>query len=438
MNLIEEPTIHGIAVMHRFGRELRWPARGACSPSRGKLMFSSVFAMPSCRARRRKVSALILLVAALFGATSLAAAPRAAATVPPAAPGCTISADLVNSCRPWLGAESGAYGAAGFRASMLEHESRIGRQLDIVHEYLGPGNVLTNDVVTMANRPGTIPLVNWRPVDKWADASGSNATVNAQIDAMAASVKALGDAKIMLAVFHEPENDISPGGDRNCPTTTFNGTAGAVSDYVSMWHNVRDRFNAQGVTNVVWVMNYIGWKGWNCVVKDLWPGNAYVDWVTWDPYPNAATWTAFVSDFYSFLTANNDAAHDFLSKPWGLSEFGYIGTSQTAAYALYDEARRDIHNNVFPKLKIYSVWDQHTAVSKDDRVSYTSAGVQDLTEQAHYNSFANDAVFSDAGTQVTPPTDQTAPSVALTSPTAGSTTSGTVTVTGTASDDVGV
>src|SRR4051794_28637804 len=282
-------------------------------------MFSSVLVMPACPARRSRLSLRVLLLAALLGAMSLVAVPPARATVPPAGPGCTISADLVNSCRPWLGAESGAYGATGFRARMLEHETRIGRQLDIVHEYLGPGAVLSNDIVTMANRPGTIPLVNWKPAASWADASGSSATVNAQIDAMATSVKALGDAKIMLAVFHEPENDISPGGDPSCATTTFNGTAGAVSDYVNMWHNVRDRFNAQGVTNVVWVMNYIGWKGWSCVVKDLWPGNEYVDWVTWDPYPASVTWTASVSDFYNFLTANSDPTHDFASKPWGLS-----------------------------------------------------------------------------------------------------------------------
>ena len=59
----------------------------------------------------------------------------------------------------------------------------------------------------------------------------------------------------------------------------------------------------------------------------------------WDPYPRNATWTNFVNIFYNYLIANNDAEHDFMSKPWGLAEFGYVGTSQTAAYAIYDEAR---------------------------------------------------------------------------------------------------
>ena len=67
--------------------------------------------------------------------------PVAASGHGPPIPACTISAKLVNSCRPWLGAESGGYGVTGFRARMLEHEARIGRQVDIVHAYLGAGNV---------------------------------------------------------------------------------------------------------------------------------------------------------------------------------------------------------------------------------------------------------------------------------------------------------
>ena len=112
---------------------------------------------------------------------------------------------------------------------------------------------------------------------------------------MAASIKALGTTKIMLTLYHEPESDISPGGAPSCPTLTLNGTSGSTADYVNMWHNVRERFDALGVTNVVWVMNYIGLRRRGTAsTKDLWPGNDYVDWVMWDPYPKNASWTAAV------------------------------------------------------------------------------------------------------------------------------------------------
>ncbi len=166
-----------------------------------------------------------------------------------AEPVCMISAKLVNSCRPWLGAESGNYGTgSGFRTRMLEHEARIGRQLDIVHAYAGPGQSLSSDMVTLARRPATIALINWKPSYRWDLANGQTATVNTQIDAMANSIKALGTTKIMLTIYHEPEGNIASGGSPSCPTMSLNGTAGSTADYVNMWHNVRSRFDASAST----------------------------------------------------------------------------------------------------------------------------------------------------------------------------------------------
>ena len=105
---------------------------------------------------------------------------------------------------------------------MLEHEARIGRQVDIVHAYLGVGS----GAVQRHGEPGQAAgdhraLINWRVSFDWAAGGGSNTIVNTQIDAMAASIKALGTTKIMLTIYHEPESSISPGGfaelSRRCP-----------------------------------------------------------------------------------------------------------------------------------------------------------------------------------------------------------------------------
>ncbi len=351
-------------------------------------------------------------------------------------PGCTISAKLVNSCRPWLGAESGGYGVSGFRARMLEHEARIGRQVDIVHAYTGPGAVLSTDMVTLARRPATIALINWKPSYSWAAAGGLNTTVNAQIDRMAGSIKALGESRIMLTVYHEPEAGVTAGGAPSCPTMFLNGSAGTTTDYVNMWRNVRHRFDALGVENVVWVMNYTGYVTGQCLTRDLWPGNAYVDWLMWDPYPKNASWTATVGSFYNYLTANSDAEHDYLSKAWGLGEFGYVGSSQPAAYAMYAEARRNLQNGVHPRIKAFVVWDNYTSNSHDDRVGFTENHVADPLEQESYNAFANDTLLM--GTAVPEPIDQTPPTVALSAPEQGAAAEGTVTVTGSATDDEAV
>src|SRR6266404_3712445 len=54
-----------------------------------------------------------------------------------AAGNCAVSATLVNSCRPLLGAAVRGYpqaASAGMKDQALYHEKRIGRQLDLVHD----------------------------------------------------------------------------------------------------------------------------------------------------------------------------------------------------------------------------------------------------------------------------------------------------------------
>ena len=103
---------------------------------------------------------------------------------------------------------------------------------------------------------------------------------------------------------------------------------------------------------------------------------------------------------------------------------------------MYDEARRNLQNGVHPKLKAYVVWDNYTSSSNDDRVRFNASHVADPVEQEHYNAFANDPLLM--GTAVPEPTDQIPPVVTGTSPEDGATVEGTVSVTGSATDEEGV
>ena len=191
---------------------------------------------------------------------------------------CTVSPILVNSCRPWLGAAAENYpqAASGTESQVLYHEQRIGRQLDIVHTYHSVGqNSLTSADVYFATRPNTILLTDWNPTNNWADIASQNAA----IDQMATSIAAVSPAKVMVALSHEPENNVSPGGEPNCPSLAYQGTDGTVADYRNMWAYVENRFAADGVTNVVWVMDYMNDPTWQCLVNDLYPGDNLVDWI---------------------------------------------------------------------------------------------------------------------------------------------------------------
>jgi hypothetical protein len=159
-----------------------------------------------------------------------------------------------------------------------------------------------------------------------------------------------------------------------------------------MWANVRARFDAKGVTNVVWAINYMSDAKWDCLNDDLWPGNNLVDWVLYNTYPgNSDTWATGFGDFYSWLTTNSDATHDYLSKPWGIGEWGSWATTQSKAYQLYDDGATAIANGDFPKLKLYTAFDAIGV--NDSRVDYTNASAADATEMQHYKAFANSSGF---------------------------------------------
>jgi hypothetical protein len=300
-----------------------------------------------------------------------------------------MSSTLVPSCGVLLGGYMGSFGGTDALGALNSFNAGAGTHLILVHDYRQPGQVLSPHDIAAAQTPGDILQLNWKPAWTWSDANGGNASVNAQIDAMAASIKALGKTKIILTIFHEPENDVS-GGAAGCPSTIYKGTAGTPADYRAMWANVESRFASDGVTNVSWAMNYMGYAGWDCMVNDLWPGNNLVDWVLFESYYTYqnAGYIPTTQTFYNFLTQNSDADHDYLSKAWGLGEFGTTQASLAGQEGYYLDMKTSIDENMFPKLKLYSTFDD--AGYGDIRVAYNYNGVFDPIELANYVALADD------------------------------------------------
>ena len=353
---------------------------------------------------------------------------------------CIVTATLVNPCRPWLGAVTGNYpqAASTVAAQVAYHEQRIGRQLDIIHTYHSVGsNTLSSTDVAYATRANTILYTNWKPAADWPDGSGSNASVNAGIDQMAASVKALGNHKIMMTLWHEPENDVTS--DPNCPNVTFKGSAGTPTDYRAMWQNVESRFKADGVTNVVWAVDYMNYPTWDCLVPDVYPGDSMVDWIMFNGYATTNNFVTNVQRFQNLLTADTDATHSFTSKPWGIVEWGIHGFTEPQQVAYYDQAKAALDAGTLPLIKAYMIFDENdqgSATGQNLRVGYDDDGTLDPTKQAHYTAFADDPLINGAFTL--PQVDVTSPVVTLATPSAGSTLSGLTTVSATDTDDVGV
>jgi len=302
--------------------------------------------------------------------------------------------------------------------------------------YTAPGqHVLEDDVIAFATRPNTIMSVTWQPAARWADANGADEATNANIDRMADSILALGSSKIMLTLHHEPENDVVGGGEGCAANKVWVGNAGTPAEYRQMWRTTRERFDAKGVTNVVWVMNYMGYSGWDCIVDDLWPGNDLVDWVKYDPYGEKVGWDELVGRFYNYLERTNDAEHDYKSKIWGLAEFGsWHNATQEHAYQLYQGAKVAVETNRFPRLKAISVFD----FGQTNRIAYDRNGTYDPQELAYYRAYAQSAAFTNP---TTPPEAPLPDTQAPTIPTNFAATAGTRQVTlqwTAATDNVGV
>jgi hypothetical protein len=337
---------------------------------------------------------------------------------PVATGNCTVSDKLVNSCRPWLGAAVSYYPNIGgsnpydptvqfpyFNKRLndpnvlldVNKQVNVVYKTDFVHYYTSGAKTLSSFEKSIINSSDQYLQLNYKPNSVFREGDGRNATVNGYIDGLANSIKTVAPKKVMLVIYHEPENDVTPG-TTSC-STSDKGTSGSPAEYRAMWANVRARFDALGVNNVVWVMNYMGFSNYDCLVKELWPGNQYVDWIHWDPYDGGTVnYLSTMKRFYDWMETNSTSQYDFTSKIWGLGEFGYWNkdNNSTDANALifWQQAKQSIINNDMPRVKLYSVFDSSADSTPGDAslvgVKFTDSTTLEpsVEKQSAFNEFA--------------------------------------------------
>jgi beta-mannanase len=256
---------------------------------------------------------------------------------------CVTDALLVPSCGVLWGAAAGGFTSTPRDTALKNWEDLTGRTATIYHTYhKGDETFPTAAEIAMTEDPAhpRVLLLNWKVAygTSWAQvAAGAK---DARIDKWAAYVKATyGTKKFFLALHHEPENDVNPAA----------GSGMTAADYAAMYRHVILRLRADGVTNAINVVAYMGNEKWMAQSwwKDLYPGDDVVDWVGLDSYVSVEKGYYHYGDFGDLLdrqpTGGGLGFYDWATrthpgKPlmvaeWGMYHRVNYPTAKSAAFA---------------------------------------------------------------------------------------------------------
>ncbi len=190
--------------------------------------------------------------------------------------------------------------------------------------------------------------------------------MDAQIAREAAYLKTHFTKKFWLVIHHEPEDEVRTGAKSGY----------TADDYRAMFRHVVSQFRAHGSRNILFTMVYMGFSGY--MVKpwfsDLYPGNAYVDWIGFDPFAKSN-----IKDYAGLLNKVAAQQHDlgfpgfydyakkyFLNKPLMLSEWAVLeapGNPGRKAAFFRDVAKEFAK---YPRIKALSYYDTEHAENMPD------------------------------------------------------------------------
>jgi hypothetical protein len=276
------------------------------------------------------------------------------------------------------GAAAGAFTSTPREQALRDFEARTGRNQAIYHAYhRGTAELFPTPAEIALARDSVSPRIlflNWKPmVASWASIAQGNPQVDDFLDKLASHLKASFTEPFFFTVHHEPENDVGETA----------GSGRTASDYRDMYRHVISRLRADGVTNLVSVMNYLAYvpldvKPW---FGDLYPGDDVVDWVAWDTYAYSNPGYGY-GDFAEMVNRTSSArptwpgfydwaACQFPAKPLMLAEWGVweSKTNPTHKAYVYDTAGAEIQ--LFPRIKALLYFDSPDAGGRDSRVDST-------------------------------------------------------------------
>ncbi|GGN20346.1 beta-mannanase [Actinoplanes campanulatus] len=340
--------------------------------------------------RRAKLPMLVTALTAVITGATAVVAPTSASAAPRT---CTTGDNLVPTCGVLWGGAAGGFTSTPRDQALKSWEKASGRTATIFHQYHKGDEVFpTKAEIAMTQDPANprILLENWKVAEGSTWAKVAKGEQDDRIDAFAERAKAYGKP-FFLALNHEPENDV----------IAKKGSGWEAKDFAAMYRHTIERLEAQGVTNVVNVMAYMGNEKWMAQSwwKDLYPGDDVVDWIGLDSYSSVEKGYYHHGNFASLLDRKPKgggqgfydwAASKHADKPFMVAEWGAyhrVGKN-TDKSALY--------NNVIPELKkrpqIKAI--VHFDTQKDDQGDRDISIDSTKASLASFKKLAADPIFN--------------------------------------------
>jgi hypothetical protein len=252
--------------------------------------------------------AMLASIAATVGAGSASASSR-----PHGARPLATSGPQLPTSGAWFGSSAGQIqdlqdtqeeALAGF-------EDLVGRKMAVKRQYNLWNDVFPDDFDRWVRDRGTTLMLSWQTelhgeVDAtWNDIAAGRQ--DAVIDARAADIKAFG-SPLFFTFDHEPEMKDS----------------GTSDEFISAWRHIHDRFVADGVTNVSWVLILLSYTYQGDGADAWYPGDGYVDLLGADGYNwfqcPPGVWKSFPELFDDFYAYGEAKDKKMVIAEWGTIE----------------------------------------------------------------------------------------------------------------------
>lgn len=291
---------------------------------------------------------------------------------------------------PTCGAFWGFAVDGGSGTTLAADEQTVGRPFDIVYDFHTVGDTLPTTDERNEVASGHLLHVNIesRPYTYAAIASGAE---DALLIRQAQGVASL-NAPVYVTFEHEPD----------VKTKVSRGTP---AQFVAAWQHVHDLFAASGATNAIWVWVTTGWYLNIPRYAELYPGNSYVDWISWEAYsttscgtgrnPLTSTFADAAGPVYQWLHDGQAAAAGIdVTKPEMISEYGanYDSGNPGAQGAWYQGIPQALKTQ-FPDIKAVTKWDTAGGNCRYAMTTspQTTAGVAAASQDPYVNPATTDS-----------------------------------------------